>query len=119
MDLTVYERIILLDLLPRVHGQKTHSFVRLKVLNDLVGNLGFTEQEIVDWGLTQGEDRVTWDEEAVEAKAYDLGPVATDLVLEVLRWLDEREKLDVHTFGLCLKFGYEGLEAEDEEGEEA
>jgi len=116
MKFTVYERVTLLDLLPAVH-QKS-SFVKLKTLNGLLSDLGFSEQELVDWKIEHKGTRITWDEDAIGVIDIELGPVATGLVLDVLRWLDEQERLDMGTLGLCEKFGYEGLEAEDEEGEE-
>ena len=112
MKLTVYERITLLQVLPAVHQRG--SFVKLKTLNRLIDDLGFDEQEIVGWGIQQQDDRITWDEKAAQPIDIEMGPVATELVLDALRWLDGNERLDLGTLGLCEKFGYEGL-GEDEE----
>jgi len=116
MKFTVYERLMLLQVLPEVHPHG--GFVKMKPLRGLLDDLGFSEQELVDWHIEQEGEHITWDKAAEEAIDIELGPVTTGLVLGALRWLDEQERLDLPLMTLCEKVGYEGLEAEDEGGEE-
>jgi len=106
MDLTVYERIALLQVLPVAHQHG--SFIKQKTLLGLIGDLGFTEHELIAWDIQQEGERITWDETRAEPKALELGPVATGLVLDALRWLDEQERMDIGLLPLCEKFGYTG-----------
>lgn len=113
MELSVYERLTLLQTLPIVHRES--SFIKLKTLNGMMEQVGFDEGEITDWEIEQDGERVTWNEAKATGKDIELGPVATALVLDALEWLDRNEKLNMGTLGLCEKFGYEGQELEDEE----
>ena len=106
MELTVYERITLLQVLPVMH--KTSSFIKLKTLNKLADELGFDERELTDWCIEEEEQRITWDQDEAEEKEMAFGSVAIELVVDALQWLDREERLDMRLLGLCEKFEYEG-----------
>ena len=117
MKLTVYERLMLQQVLPSAAPQRG-SFVMMKAVRDLADETGFSAEEVERLNLRQDEGSITWDEEAEFEKDIGDNPVVLELILDALHWLDEQERLDVRLLGLCEKAGYEGLPEENEETEE-
>jgi hypothetical protein len=111
MELSVYERMTLLQVLPVVHRES--SFIKLKTLNGLLEQVGFDEHELTDWEIVQDGERITWNHTKAEDKDIEMGPVATAMALDALEWLDRNEKLNMGVMDLCAKFGYEGIEEEE------
>jgi len=99
MELTVVERLILLNLLP-----KEGSFFNLKLLRIARENLSFDEKEIKLLKFVQTVDQVTWDMSAKVIKKVEVGEVVTNLIITALKKLDGEGKLKDEHFSLYEKF---------------
>ena len=105
MKLNVLERVTLLGILP-----KEGTFVTLKVLRDLQGLLGFSEEDhknfkIVEIPATDKQPgQIKWGEEGLKDVEIEIGEKATDLIKESLLNLDKEKKLTEKHFSLYEKF---------------
>jgi hypothetical protein len=101
MELKVYERLILLAILP-----KEGNFITLKVIRQLREALSFTEEEIKVLNFVQNveEEKVTWDLAADKPVEIKIGEKATDIIVEALKKLDKEMKLTDEHYGLYEKF---------------
>ena len=113
MELTVFERLVLLNVLPREGGLTT-----LKIVRQLRESLSFTEEEHTALQFRQGGDkladgstvpagRLAWNEAGNVPKDIPVGEKATAIVLATLRELDRAKKLTADHLPLCEKFGLE------------
>ncbi len=106
MKLTVGERLILLQILP-----KEGNFITLRVLQELKSILGLTEKEIEKFG-EKTDGRVSLKKDALK-KVVDIsiGETAKGIVVELLKKMDTEKKLHENYFTLYEKF-VEGKEEE-------
>ena len=113
-SLNVFERIILLNILP-VEG----DFTTLKLVRQMRENLSFTEEEhkLLQFknagdtfadknGETQvvGEGQIKWHEGEVSDKNINIGEKATDIIVEVLKKLSDEKKLRNEHMSVYEKF---------------
>ena len=98
MKLNVFERVILLNVLP-----KTGNFTNLKILRKLGESLSFNEEENAKLNFRQEGEMTLWNEVEI-IKNIKIGNVATALIVKELTKLDEEEKLTNDHFSLCEKF---------------
>lgn len=107
VDLTLFERFVVMTLLPPEGSYRT-----LKIIRELQAELATTEEEDKLAGLHDlpggGTDADNWD--AVEPKEIVFGDVAKALVVDALKKLDEEEKLRQQHFTLYEKFVLEKVE---------
>uniref|UniRef100_A0A6M3KQS2 Uncharacterized protein n=1 Tax=viral metagenome TaxID=1070528 RepID=A0A6M3KQS2_9ZZZZ len=101
MELKVYERLVLLAILP-----KEGNFITLKVVRQLREALSFTEEEIKVLNFVQDveKEKVTWNQAADKPIEIKIGEKATEIVVEALKKLDKEQKLTEQHFGLYEKF---------------
>lgn len=99
MELTVFERIILLNLLP-----KEGDFLTLKIVRKMREDLSFSEAEHKDLRFDQTENNIKWNQAADKPKVIDFGEKATDIIVGILKKLDETKKLTEQQFSLFEKF---------------
>ncbi len=99
MELGVFNRIILLNILP-----KEGDFITLKIIRKLREDLSFDEVELKALELKQDEGKVFWKMEADKPKEIEIGEKATDVIVEVLKKLNDDKKLTDEHFGLYEKF---------------
>lgn len=103
MELTVKERLVLLNVIP-----KEGDFVTLKVVRKLREALSFNEEEIEKWQFTnEQEGRMTmtrWDDSIDQNANVNFGEKATDMIVVALKKLDEEKKLTDDHFSLYEKF---------------
>lgn len=97
MKLSIADRIILLQILP-----KQGSFVTFKILMDLKASIAFNEAEIKECNIKESEGRVTWDK--LKDKEVTIGERATEIIQEALRKIDKEEKINEQTYTLFEKF---------------
>ena len=99
MNLSVLERIVLLQVLP-----KEGDYTTLKILMNLRLSLSFTEEEIKKWGITSDPEKgsTSWDESG-EAE-IPIGEKATDIIVSAFRKLDRDKKLEPIMMGTYEKF---------------
>lgn len=100
MKLNVAERVALLQILP-AEG----DFTALKVLRDLQGKLGFSEEDHKKFRIVRTADRVSWNpEEGAKEVEIELGDKAKEIVKDALLELDKNKKLRPEHFTVYEKF---------------
>lgn len=116
MELTVYERLMLLQIVPVAHQRG--SFVRQRALGDYLSDLGFPDEEIEELELTTHPDgRITWDEEAAMVREINLSPVRREMTMESMKKLDDEGAITPSLMPVFDKFEYEAWLA-DQEGDD-
>ncbi len=99
MELTVGERLLLLDILP-VQG----SMVTLRIVRELREALSFDEAEHVTLNLREDGNIVRWDTAQAQDKEIPIGPKAMDLIRTRIKELSEDNALRLDHLPLCDKF---------------
>ena len=99
MELTVVERLVLLNILP-----KEGNFSTLKLVRKMREDLSFDELENKRLNFIQEGEMVRWNESAVQIKEIGIGEKMTDLIVETLKELDKKEQLKEDHFTLYEKF---------------
>lgn len=98
MELTVLERLMLLNVLP-----KEADFLSLKTLRSLREALSEALAADVDAkNLTRENDQFHWKTEVV--KEIEITPRARQIIYDRLKELDKQKKLTDNHFSLCEKF---------------
>lgn len=112
MKLSVHERMVAINLLP-----KEGSFTNLKLIRVAREGLSFTEEEHKALSPRiegeAGNQRLVWDEKVPE-KDIPLGEVATGMIRERLEKLDSDGKLPMEYLSLYEKFCEKGKNNEPE-----
>lgn len=99
MNLTVLERLVLLNILP-----KEGDFTTLKLVRKAREALSFDDLENKRLGFIQDGGQVRWNESANVVKDIDLGEMMTIRVVEELKKMDKEEKLREEQFTIYEKF---------------
>ena len=99
MELTVLERLVLSNVLP-----KEGNFTTLRLVRKLREALSFDELEHKKLGFIQDGDQVRWNEGANLVKSFEIGEKMMDLIAETLTKMDKEEKLRDEHFSLYEKF---------------
>ena len=102
MEFTVEERLATLALLP-----PEGSLVTMKIIHDLRQALAFSEEELAVLQFQQNNDQLMW-QNGVGMKEVEVGPQAVKVVRDLLKKLDEDEKIREAHLSLVEKFGYVG-----------
>ena len=105
MELNVFERLNLLNILP-----KEGTFITLKIVRQLREALSFSEDEIKVLNFQQNikEGTIQWNTAADIIKDVAIGEKATDMVVDALKELDKQKKLTEQHIGLYEKFVEQG-----------
>ena len=99
MKLGVFDRLILLNILP-----KEGDFTTLKIVRKLREDLSFSEEEHKALQFVQEEANVQWKREADIPKPIAIGEKAKDVIVGVLKELDKDKKLTEQHYALYEKF---------------
>ena len=99
MELSIIERLVLLNILP-----KEGNFLTLKLIRQLRESLSFDEAEIKAVNLRQVDEKVAWDMDKAVSKKIEIGEKMSDLVVGTLKDLDKEGKLKDEHFSLFEKF---------------
>ena len=100
MELGVFDRMILLNILP---GEG--DFTTLKIVRKMREDLSFSEEEHKALEFKQeDEGRIQWIKEADKPKEISIGEKATDIIVEVLKKLNDDKKLQDQHYSLYEKF---------------
>jgi len=99
MKLTIPERIVALNLLP-----KEGSVTTLRALTKMRMQIAFSEEELRDLGITSDDasGRTSW-KRNVEVD-IPFGEKATDIMVEALRKLNDQKRLPMEALSLYEKF---------------
>ena len=99
MKLGVFDRLILLNILP-----KEGDFTTLKIMRTMKEDLSFTEEEHKALEFKQEEAQVQWKREADVERDINFGEKATDIIVETLKKLNTDKKLTDQHYSLFEKF---------------
>ncbi len=101
MKLNVFERLALLNVLP-----KQGNFVTLKIIRELKEDLSFDEKEIKELELTVDSENgnATWNPEKDKGKEIEIGGQANKVIVEALEKLDKQNKMTENHMSLYEKF---------------
>ena len=98
MELSVLERLVLLNVLP-AEG----NFTTLKIVRQLREALSFSEDEHATLQFKQDDKRLAWQDEGQPAD-IEIGSKAQALIVETLEKLDKDGKLTEQHMSLYEKF---------------
>jgi len=99
MKLGVFDRLILLNILPR-----EGDFTTLKIVRTMREDLSFTEEEHKTLQFEQEEANIRWKTDAAVERDINFGEKATDIIVGVLKKLNADKKLTEQHMGLYEKF---------------
>ena len=99
MKLGVFERLILLNILP-----KEGDFMTLKIVRTMRENLSFSEEEHKALDFKQDELNIKWKQEGETDRDINFGEKATDIIVDALKKLNEEKKLTDQHVSLYEKF---------------
>ena len=98
MELTIFERLILLGVLP-----KEGNFTTLKIVRKLREDLSFSEEEHKTLNIRQQGDQVFWDDKDY-VKDIAIGEKAVEIVADTLKKLSDSNKLNDQLISVYEKF---------------
>ena len=99
MELSVLERLLLLNLLP-AEG----SFTNLKLTRVTREDLSFTEEENKVLNFQQEGETLKWKDGAVGDKKIVIGEIVTQTIVKALKKLNDEEKLRDEHMSLYERF---------------
>ena len=100
MLLTLKERLLLLNILPREGDLLTQRVVR-----DLQNNLGVKDEEFKEYNIQSLPDgKVTWDMAKDTGKDFVIGKKADEIICSTLTELDKQKKVTADFLSLYDKF---------------
>jgi hypothetical protein len=98
--LNCLERLVTLSIMP-----KEGNFVTLRMMRDIVSRVGFSAQEITEFGIEELADgRVRWTQDITTEKAFTFVEAEVDLIKRQLKKMDDDGKLNTDTLSLYEKF---------------
>jgi len=99
MKLNVFERLVLLPILP-AEG----DFLTLKIMRELKESLSMSQTDLDEFEIKQAGEQVTWNEKGNEEREIEIGEKATEIVIDSLKKLDKEKKLTDRHFTVYEKF---------------
>lgn len=98
--LNVFERMMLMKILPR-----EGNFATLRLVRDLVHKLGISADEMAEFDVKVDDSGVArWNAKGNEERAIEMKEKEIDCIKEVLLKLDKENKLDMQHYSLYEKF---------------
>lgn len=97
MELSVIERLTLLNIIP-----KEGDYTTLKLVRKLREELSFSEEEHKLLNFHQEEGTLFWDEDI--KKEVEIGEKATDVIVDAFKKLDKGKQLKMEQMGLYERF---------------
>lgn len=115
MSFSVPERLLLLSLLMSAEGNRT----TLRIVTDLLDELGFSEEEHAQLCFRERDGKTFWND-VVEEKQVTIGAVALSASIQTFTRLDELEKLPITALPLDERLRKEvAKRAENDQAAEA
>jgi hypothetical protein len=99
MILSVYDRLLLLNVLP-----KEGDITALKIVRKLKDELSFSEDEHSALQFKHEDGNILWKEEADISKEIEIGEKANDVIVDALRKLNKAKKLTEAHLDLYERF---------------
>jgi len=88
MILSVFERLILLNIMP-----KEGDITTIKIIRKLKDDLSFSEEEHTALQFKNEDGQIMWKEDADIQKEIEIGEKASDIIAEALKSLNKAKKL--------------------------
>lgn len=100
MDLSVSERLVLLNVLP-TEG----DILTLKLTRDMVNNVGFSEEDLSALNFVENEElqQVTWDE-GFPVKTVGFGPKGLEVIIKAFEKLSRDGKMTMEHLPVAERF---------------
>lgn len=98
MELTVKERLVLLQALP-----PTGNLTELRIIRELRDGLSFSEEEHKEFGIVFGDTGVRWEDTAA-TKEIEIGDVARSIIVRRLKELNRQGQLTEDHLDIIPKF---------------
>ena len=99
MELNVQERLTLVNLLP-----EKGNFATMKTIEGLRDVLYPSEEETKKFDIKQKGNNISWNEDGAKEIEIKLSKAQTDLIVESLDKLDEKEELNFAQYSVYKKF---------------
>jgi hypothetical protein len=99
MELTVMDRLLLLNILP-TEGDIT----TIRIVTQLRGDLSFSEQEHEDFKILNEEGQIKWDKTTELPKEVEIGTKANKIIVKALKKINDDGKLTAQFIALYDKF---------------
>lgn len=99
MELTITDRLLLLDSLPN-EGDIT----KVRIIRDLRLSLGFTAEEHERFGIEKGLERISWKVKDGGPTDIEISEVALGVIRETLQKLNQGKKLTEDHISLFERF---------------
>lgn len=99
MDFTIAERVYLLNALP-----KEGDIVTLRIVSDLLREIGFSEAELAQGRIEQAPEGVLWDTSLEFTKDIEIGPRAFRVCAVALTARSKAKKLTIPEIPLYERF---------------
>jgi hypothetical protein len=99
VELSVFDRLILLNIMP-----KEGDFTTLKIVRKLREDLSFSEEEHAVLEFKNDNGSVQWKQTGDVPKDVPIGEKAADLIADVLKNLDKEKKLKDEHYTLFERF---------------
>lgn len=99
MKLTVLERLILLNIIPREGDYKS-----IKIIRKLKEALSFDEKEHKLLKFRQEGQATRWEDNVIKDKEIEIGEIATNLIKETFKTLNTQKKITEEMLSLYEKF---------------
>ena len=99
MELNVFDRVVLLNILP-----KEGDITTLRIIRKLREDLSFTEEEHRVLQFDFEDERIKWKTDGDVPKAIEIGEKAKEIIRERLRELNGQKKLTEEHLPLYEKF---------------
>jgi hypothetical protein len=99
MILSVFDRLILLNIMP-----KEGDITTIKIIRKLKDDLSFSEEDHKALEFKNENGNIMWKEEADISKEVEIGEKATDIIADALKKLNKEKKLTEQHVPLYERF---------------
>lgn len=100
MELTVFDRIVLLNIL-----SSENDITTLRIVRDLKARIGFTEEELAVLSFEKRDETgLAWKTNAVPAKDFEIGLNAHSQIMKAFEVLNKKKKMNFELLSVFEKF---------------
>jgi len=93
MELNINERMVIIQVCPEKGNFKTMTTV-----DNLRRILHLSEEEVVEYGFTQGPEGLAWNKKGIVRKELKISELQTELIMESFEKLNSSSELTLQQF---------------------